>query len=321
MIRPLTCLVVAALLAPGRAAAEQAEPAAVSAEAEPVPLAEASPAGPGDVGEVEPEQEARTLVAVLFLATGPVDPTLAENLTEVLVAAVASSGQFTIVGREQFGAALGFGGEEQTLECAEDPVCLGRIATMVGAEQVVLASLGQRAGRYLMNLSRIDVRQARALHRVFRATEDEVGALIRALREGAGELMRPPPGAARVSVNVEGAAVVIDGEALRPDPDGVIRGLDPGEHVVRVEAEGYEPVTQAFEVERGETMELAVSLARREVRPEPRPWYTRWWVWTLVGVAVAGAGAATAAALLAPGAPGPASGSLGTVTSPLGAAP
>ena len=38
-----------------------------------------------------------------------------------------------------------------------------------------------------------------------------------------------------------------------------------------------------------------------EARPEPRRFYRRWWFWTVVGVAVAGAAAGTAAALLVPG--------------------
>lgn len=278
-----------------------------------VGMALAEEAGAEAAGEEEP----RVLVAVLFLATGPVDPELADNLTEVLVASVASAGRYAIVGREQFGAALGLGTEEQTMACAEDPVCLGRIATMVGAEEVVLGSLGHRAGRYLVNLSRIDVRAARAVHRVFRSVPDELGPLIAAVSEASGEIMRPPPGAARITVNVPEAEVLLDGEPVEPDPDGVYRGLEPGRHLLVVRADGYGEVRRQLEVERGVTADLAVSLSREEVRVVERaaPWYTRWWVWTLVGVAVAGAGAATAAVLLTEE-PDVAQGSLGTITSP-----
>jgi hypothetical protein len=38
---------------------------------------------------------------------------------------------------------------------------------------------------------------------------------------------------------------------------------------------------------------FAQSLAQR-LFPEPNPWYRRWWVWTLAGVAVAGAATTTA---------------------------
>ena len=66
------------------------------------PLPEARPPTP-EAADADESEGDRTLVAVLFLATGPVELELADNLTEVLVATVASTGDFTIVGREQFG--------------------------------------------------------------------------------------------------------------------------------------------------------------------------------------------------------------------------
>lgn len=271
--------------------------------------AETRPAADGEPGE------GRRLAAVLFLATGGVDATLADNLTEVLVAAVASSGRYTIVGREQFGQAMGIGGEEEALRCAEDPICLGRIGTLVGAEEIVLGSLGERAGRYLVNLSRLDVARARLVHRVFRTTAAELSPVIAEVGDAARELMEPPPAAARVTVNVDDATLVVDGEPATLDPDGVLRGLEPGEHLLVVSAEGYTSSEQRFTVARGETSELAVSLARPEVRVvEQAPVYRRWWFWTILGVAVAGAGAAAAAVVLTRDQDD--SGTLGTITFP-----
>ena len=260
----------------------------------------------------------RTLAAVLFLATGAVDPTLADNLTEVLVASVASEGRYTIVGREQFGAAMGIGGEEETLQCAEDPVCLGRIGTMIGAEEIILGSLGERAGRYIVNLSRLDVRRARLIHRVFRTTPASIEPVIAAVGDGAAELMQPPPGSAHITVNVDGALLLVDGEEVTPDPDGVLRGLEPGEHVLVVRADGYGEAEQAFDVSRGETVELAVNLNRSEVLRvvESNPVYRRWWFWTIIGVVVVGAGAAATAVVLTQDEATPPTGTLGTISFP-----
>jgi hypothetical protein len=271
--------------------------------------AETQPAGADEAGE------SRRLAAVLFLATGGVDATLADNLTEVLVAAVASSGRYTIVGREQFGQAMGIGGEEETLRCAEDPICLGRIGTLVGAEEIVLGSLGERAGRYIVNLSRLDVARARLVHRVFRTTAAELSPVIAEVGDAARELMEPPPAAARVTVNVDDAALSVDGVDVTPDPDGVLRGLEPGEHLLVVGAEGYTSAEQRFTVARGETTELAVSLARPEIRVVEQPAvYRRWWFWTILGVAVAGAAAAATAVVLTGDQDD--SGTLGTITFP-----
>jgi hypothetical protein len=281
--------------------------------------AEAGPVeSPEDRGAPVEGDGSRTLAAVLFLATGGVDPTIAENLTEVLVAAVASSGRYAIVGREQFGAAMGIGGEEETLRCAEDPVCLGRIGTLVGAEEIVLGSLGERAGRYIVNLSRLDVRRARLIHRVFRTMPASIDPVIDAVGEGAAELMQPPPGAAHISVNVDDAELFIDGDEVTPDPDGVLRGLEPGEHVLLVRAEGYGEAEQRFEVSRGEIAELTVNLTRSEVVRvvEGTPVHRRWWFWTIIGVVLVGGGAAAAAVVLTQDEPASPSPTLGTINFP-----
>lgn len=274
----------------------------------------------GDVAspmEAPPETLERTLVAVLFLATGGVDAELADNLTEVLVASVASAGDFAIVGREQFSAAMGVGGEEQTLQCAEDPLCLGRIGAVVGAEEIVLGSLGERAGRYIINLSRINVSRGRIVHRVFRTTPAQLQPLIRAVNDGASELMEPPPGAVRITVNVEGAVLIVDEETVTLDPDGVLRGLEPGEHLLEVSAEGYGDAQQRFEVEREQTLDLSIVLTQSEVRIVERetPWYRRWWLWTIVGTVIVG-GAATTAIVLTRDTPETANGTLGTIQFP-----
>lgn len=264
------------------------------------------------------EDMSTTLVAVLFLATGGVDDTLADNLTEVLVASVASVGQYSIVGREQFGAAMDIGGEEETLRCAEDPVCLGRIGTLVGAEEIVLGSLGERAGRYIVNLSRIDVGRARLIHRVFRTTPAEISPLINAVDDSAAELMRPPMGAVHISVNVDSAMLFVDGEEVNPDPDGVLRGLEPGDHILLVRSEGYGEAEQQFEVSRGDTTELSVNLTRSEILRvvESTPLHRRWWFWTIIGVVVVGAGAAATAVVLTQDDGDSATGTLGTISFP-----
>jgi hypothetical protein len=270
-----------------------------------------------DADRGEDDSGARTLVAVLFLATGGVDMRLADNLTEVLVASVASSGDFAIVGREQFGAAMGVGGEEETLRCAEDPICLGRVGAVMGAEEIVLGSLGERAERYIVNLTRIDVARGRLVHRVFRTTPAELSPLIQAVTEGARGLMAPPLGAVRITVNVDSAALVVDGVAVTPDPDGVLRGLEPGEHLLEVSAEGYGDAEQRFHVDRGETLDLSVTLTQAEVRlvEQETPWYRRWWFWTILG-SVVGGGATAAAIALTADQPEPARGTLGTIRFP-----
>lgn len=136
----------------------------------------------------------------------------------------------------------------------------------------------------------------RALGR-FTSAIDELG---RFLREG-----RPPEGVRQqlqgliddmrvqlatltVIPSVEGASLALDGAPLRAREP---RTADPGDHVLEATAEGYNPNAQTLRLARGERRELAVTLQRANGGLA-----TRWWFWTIIGVAVAGA--TTAAVLL-----------------------
>jgi tetratricopeptide (TPR) repeat protein len=102
--------------------------------------------------------------------------------------------------------------------------------------------------------------------------------------------------------------------------------LEPGQHSLRVTADGYRPVEQALSLDAGNQRVLALFLTRLELKPQlaetaqpaagsatqggvqfvqpgsPRPHsdskplVERWWFWTAVGVVVVG-GAVTAIAL------------------------
>lgn len=76
------------------------------------------------------------------------------------------------------------------------------------------------------------------------------------------------------------------------------RRVRAGEHTVRVSCPGYRDAVRRVEMAPGEVARVEVALERVEPQPEvppdvprepepSRPWYRRWWVWTLVGVAVA----------------------------------
>jgi hypothetical protein len=112
------------------------------------------------------------------------------------------------------------------------------------------------------------------------------------------------------------ATVLVDGiRRLEPGQDAV--RLDVGDHVLELRAEGYATERREITVHGGQTEHLDVQLAslatsaRSETTPAPIPAqapadaapservpvYKRWWLWTIVGVVVAGAAAGTAVAL------------------------
>ena len=125
--------------------------------------------------------------------------------------------------------------------------------------------------------------------------------LVKVIRKGT-VTVEPTPSTAMVS---------IDGGAPRPGP--VTVQLDEGTHLVRVTAPGHKAQKKSVTVKAGATARLDVKLEpegvprpARVVSPIPRPgpkpgkgkrvagapFYKKWWFWTVIGVAVAGAAGA-----------------------------
>src|SRR5690349_17878742 len=114
-------------------------------------------------------------LAALILKTGDVDQDLADNLTEVLIARLATTrpvGPMELVGKEQLRARMG--DERRSLACIEDMACLGHIGVELGITRIVVGTLGRRGKDYLYNLTLYDITSGRAENRVFELVAGEV---------------------------------------------------------------------------------------------------------------------------------------------------
>lgn len=122
----------------------------------------------------------------------------------------------------------------------------------------------------------------------------------------------------RVATEPRAAQIFVDGSPAQPRPDGMLL-LNPGDHVIEVKATGYATETRSLQLSGGDQRELMISLralagrsapegAAEPLNPAPLaqqtpsrsealPVYRKWWVWTLVAVALVGGGT-TAAILL-----------------------
>lgn len=95
-------------------------------------------------------------------------------------------------------------------------------------------------------------------------------------------------GRLRIDSVVSHATVTVDGRDFGEAP--VDRALSAGRHQVEVRAEGFHPSRWSMLVADGAVTRLVPALEREtshEASAE-RPFYTRWWFWTIVGAAVAG---------------------------------
>jgi hypothetical protein len=270
--------------------------AAAQAESDP-PLdgAGGEPDAAVDPDEVEvPEPPgARPRVAVLLLATGELDPTTADSLTEVLIGTVAARGGVTILGKEEFQAQLGQG-DAGTLECISSTACMGRVGVQLGVTEIIAGTLARRDAQWVFNLNRVDVRTGEVLGRVFREIEGDLGGVADALGDAIPELYvpaeRPSPRGVLVISAREGAEVSIDGVTVGATGPGALREDDvaPGQHEVRVRLAGFLPWSRTVVVRSGAELHLDVTL-REEATESIHPL-----VWIGGGIAVAALAAAIA---------------------------
>ena len=241
----------------------------------------------------EPPEATRPRVAVLLLATGELDPTTADSLTEVLIGTVAARGGVTILGKEEFQAQLGQG-DAGTLECISSTACMGRVGVQLGVTEIVAGTLARRDGRWVFNLNRVDVRTGEVRGRVFREIEGDLAGVADALTDAIPELYLPPeppvaPGVIVISAR-PGAEVSVDGVMVGAVGAGPLSedGVAPGRHEVQVRLRGFLPWSRTVVVRPGGELHLDISL-REAVGESIHPL-----VWIGAGVAAASLGVAIA---------------------------
>ncbi|HEX6244318.1 MAG TPA: PEGA domain-containing protein [Polyangiales bacterium] len=123
-------------------------------------------------------------------------------------------------------------------------------------------------------------------------------------------------GTLRVRTQPAEALVSVDGISVTPAADGSML-LEVGDHVLEVRATGFVTQRRELQVRGGQDESVEIALAAIELQPEEvaaaspaaqrpasapgktarKPLYKQWWLWTAVGVVVAGAATGTAVAL------------------------
>jgi len=209
-------------------------------------------------------------MAVLILGASEMDTTLADNVTEMVIAAVARRGGVEVAGKEEFRARLGVTSDRRAQACLEEIACVGRTAVSLGVRRLVTGTVGTRGSQFLFSLNLHDVEAGRVENRVFRLVEGSLDNLIRAIEKGCDQLFSPKiePGRIQVTTDPPGARVSVDHAYLGVTP--LISGtLIPGSHRVRVESDGRFPWTSTVEVRSGQ--ELGINLTEANL-PARRRW-------------------------------------------------
>src|SRR5690349_20715040 len=128
--------------------------------------------------EEPPKAPDKQRIAVLILGAGA-DPTLADNLTEVLITRLSKQGTFDIAGKEEFAAKLGVNEERRALACVEELACIMRAGAALGVTSVLAGTIGRRGPDYLFSLTLTNLLTSKTENQYFRLVTGGAGELIR----------------------------------------------------------------------------------------------------------------------------------------------
>jgi hypothetical protein len=237
-------------------------------------------------------------IAVLDLAAYDVSSELSKNLTELLALELRRFSDATVVSPSDIRTLLEYAYDRQVLSGEDDVARLVEIGGALGVDHLIGGGVGRLDDTYVIHLKLLDVARGAVDHRVSESFRGPTTALPSALRFAVASLLgisRDGRGAVRMSSNAEPAQANVDAGDPLALPLPAPLTLTVGKHAVTVRAEDHRSASEEFYVEPDTLTELRV-----ELEPIPAEWYERWWVWTLIGVAAAGA---TTAGVLLTGAP------------------
>jgi hypothetical protein len=132
---------------------------------------------------------ARVRLAVLVVTD---DGALADNLSEVAISHLAKLGDWDLVGghelRGPLAEILPAGG---LAACVAEPACRAALASAAQVERAIVGNVRQRDGAFLVDLTLVDLRTAKAEARSSETIPVDQARLISALREGIDRLFAP----------------------------------------------------------------------------------------------------------------------------------
>ena len=183
----------------------------------------------------------------------------------------------------------------EVAKCGGEAMCVGNIGEQLGANEVLLVGVSQ-LGDVIIALQRIDAKRGEAGARLAESLPADKDVSDEMALGWLRQLFLPETfnrfGSIAVDADQAGAAVSLNGEAAGKTPlPQPVKVRAPATYKLKVEKSGFVPFQARVDILPDANVEVHATLVResREV-----PWYKKWYVWAIVGGAVAAGGAATA---------------------------
>lgn len=178
--------------------------------------------------------------------------------------------------------------------CAGDTACTAEVGRGIGADEVLLVAISQ-LGDLVLTLERIDVRGAKVLTQLSEVLPSQSEIRSRMLDAWMHRLYSPDAfkryGYIVIAADLDGARVLVDGQLRGTTPlPAPLRVPAPRTYRVALDKPERVPFSARIDVVPDATVEVRAELPKSTA---PVPWYKRWYPWTSVGLAVAGAAVGT----------------------------
>ena len=214
---------------------------------------------------------------------------------------IGANRKYWVIGVEDLYKRLENTGEELMRGCKDDS-CLVNLARSVEIDYMVIFTVNHKLHGFEINIQLINVTAGlsveKRLHQFWPGNlfnlKLYVKFLARYLMEKENMPKEKEHGQIKLRVTPAKARIYLDGNYLKTYQE-TIDNLLEGRHNIRVVANGFREFEMPFVVISPYTNLVDIKLERL---PE-KPWYKKWWVWT-IGAAVVG-GAATTAIIMAGG--------------------
>lgn len=154
--------------------------------------------------------------------------------------------------------------------------CLVNIGKQAGVSRLLHSEVQKLPGRYLAVMKLVDVDAGQMLETSRKRARRRIDSLRSALLKGWVDLFGPLiRSQIRVSANVAGADVFMDGRNIGKTPLILTKDLGKGTHIIEVTHIDYLPARQEIQVSKGRKLKVAVTLEKKStavaVAPPPPP--------------------------------------------------
>ena len=225
-------------------------------------------------------------VAVSGFQVSGTDLSVAKNIMDFIVTWLRRNREFDVLGAEELSKQYPPEVLAKMTAC-EGEGCENQAGLSIDVDYLVSGDVAKIEDSYVVNIRVADIKNSKLIGRVQESFIGPEKGLLPAARYALLQLFGTPyegEGLLKIKVNVEGAAVKVNGMEVGRYPALELPVAFPvGKHRIEVAEADYEPVMQEVYVE-----PMRVTRAQFVMKEKPPEWWETWWFWTTVGVVVAG---------------------------------